>query len=69
MNKLQRDVVSLLRKTNFSYRVEIGKKHKKLFVEGKLVMVFSHGASAEKDVGHLKTILRRMNDADHRRSV
>jgi hypothetical protein len=41
------------------YRFENGPKHRKLFIEGKLVMVFSHGAKETADLARIRSFIRR----------
>lgn len=67
---LHRLIAAELQADGLDYRVEIGKKHRKLYVEGKMVMVFSHGACARKDIDKVKSLVRRtMEHADHRGAV
>ena len=69
VTQLQRLIAAALDNAGLAYRVEIGKKHRKLYVEGKMVMVFSHGACARKDIDKVKSLVRRAQDADHRRTI
>lgn len=66
---LQRLISAELTAAGLEHHVEIGKKHRKLYVEGKMVMVFSHGACARKDIDKVKSLVRRAQDADHRRTI
>lgn len=63
--QLQRLIGAALDAAGIDYHVEIGKKHRKLYVGGKMVMVFSHGACARKDIDKVKSLIRRRQDADH----
>ncbi len=42
-----------------AYRFENGPKHRKLFIEGKMVMVFSHGPNENADIARIRSFVRR----------
>ena len=69
--RIQRLIEKEIKKSpvKLDYRFENGPKHRKLFIEGKMVMVFSHGACARKDIDKVKSLVRRKQDADHGRAV
>ena len=62
VTQLQRLISAALDKAGLACRVEIGKKHRKLYVEGKMVMVFSHGACPRKDIDKVKSLVRRIQE-------
>ena len=66
---LQRLIFKALDDAGLNYHVEIGKKHRKLYVEGKMVFVYSHGANVSKDIHQIKSLIRRMHDVDHQRPI
>lgn len=57
--KMHRLVTDTLRDSGLSWRIDIGKKHRKLYIEGKLALVFSHGAHQQHDLNQIKSIIRR----------
>lgn len=71
--KIHRLITRALASSGLDYRIDTtGKKHRKLYIEGRMVMVFSHGACGSKDIGLLNSFIRRAQEAknaDHPRAV
>lgn len=59
VTRFQRLIDKELKGTGLEYRFECGPKHRKLFIEGKMVLVFSHGANAQGDILNIKSHIRR----------
>lgn len=57
--KMHRLIGEALEKTGLRWHIHSGKKHRKLFIEGRLAMVFSHGAQQNHDFGQIRSIVRR----------
>lgn len=60
--QLERRIAALLEAAGLPFRVENGKKHRKLYVADRMVMVFSHGACARKDIDKVKSLVRRIKE-------
>lgn len=61
MNKIRREALRLLRKSNLNYRVEDGTKHSHIYIEDDMDMVMnlSNGSIAAKDSKTLERIIRK----------
>lgn len=61
MNKIRREALRLLRKSNLNYRVVDGTKHSRIYIDDDMVMVMnlSNGAIAAKDTKNLEQIIRK----------
>lgn len=59
--RIQRLIEKEIKKSpvKLDYRFENGPKHRKLFIEGKMVMVFSHGANENADIARIRSFVRR----------
>lgn len=52
------------------WHVDYGPKHKKLFIDGRMVQVWSHGANARLDEKALtRTIKKAIENANHQRTI
>ena len=60
--QLERRISAVLTAAGIAHRFENGKKHRKLYAAEKMVMVFSHGACARKDIDKVKSLVRRMQE-------
>ena len=60
--RYQRLIEKDLKRAGLAYRIECGPKHRKLFIEGVLATVFSHGANAGGDILNIKSHIRRALD-------
>lgn len=61
----ERKAIALLKEAGLTYRLENGSKHRKLFVEGKLVAVFSPGGGSSARKGdrqfpYVKAMIERL---------
>lgn len=62
-NRAEREIVAAVKSAGLECSVETRSKHRALYVEGKLAMVFSHGANAgNRDMGHVASIIRRAKE-------
>lgn len=59
VTRIQRLIERELEGTGLEHRVECGPKHRKLYIEGAMVMVFSHGANESADVNRIRSFIRR----------
>ena len=59
--RIQRLIEKEIRKApaKLDYYFENGPKHRKLYIEGKMVMVFSHGANESADIARIRSFIRR----------
>lgn len=59
--RIQRLIEKEIRKApvKLVYHFENGPKHRKLYIEGKMVMVFSHGANENADIARIRSFVRR----------
>lgn len=58
--RIQRLIEKEIRKApvKLVYHFENGPKHRKLYIEGKMVMVFSHGANENADIARIRSFVR-----------
>ena len=61
MNKLKREAIRLLKRSNLKYEIKDGTKHSHIYLEDKLVMVMNlnNGSTQGKDTKHLESEIRR----------
>lgn len=62
-SKTEREIEDALRATGLPFEIRNGKKHKKVFLAGKLISVFSHGNSArdtDRLMSNFRADLRRI---------
>lgn len=63
ITNFQRVLQNLLRDTDLDWRIENGKKHRKLYIEEEMVMVFSHGPCTHNDMDRVRSFIRRAKEA------
>lgn len=69
----QRQIEREFAGTGLDYRIgATGKKHRKVYIDNRMVMVFSHGACCSRDLRLVKSIIRKAieaKNADHPRPI
>lgn len=61
-NNCERYIARLLKKTSLTWSVDTVGKHRKLYIEGEMVLVFSQGPTKAFDMGRLRNLIRRKQD-------
>ncbi len=64
-SRLERNVRDFLKGQSLPWEIRLGGKHHKVYIKGKMVMTFSHGAQSSRDIVLLKSIVRKITDADN----
>lgn len=60
VTRIQRLIQAALRETPLSWSIDgHGRKHRKLYIEGRMVMVFSHGEGDSRDIERVRSFIRR----------
>ena len=62
VTRVQRLIDKMLRDTGLDYHFKCGPRHRKLYIEGQMVLVFSHGAEANSDLNDVRSIIRRAQE-------
>lgn len=62
--KNQREIERMLKQAGLPYTIESGQKHRKLFVRGEMVLVFSHGAHSNNDLRQITSLIQRDQNAN-----
>lgn len=55
-NRMHREIEALLKDSGLCWRIDLGKKHRKVFIEDKMVGVFSN-CKSHTDIGPVSNIL------------
>lgn len=60
VTRIQRLIQDALKATPLDWSIDgHGAKHRKLYIEGKMVMVFSHGEGDSRDIERVRSFIRR----------
>lgn len=57
VNKEHREIERVLRKAGVNYRIETGTRHRKLYVNDRMVLVFSNGTKLRQNDDRLRAII------------
>lgn len=62
--RVQRSIQRALDEAGLDWNIVSGKKHRKLYVGGRMIMVFSQGTAENRDIERVRSFIRRAKDAD-----
>lgn len=69
VTRFQRRIQRVLDEAGLDWSIVSGKKHRKLYVGGRMIMVFSQGTAESRDIERVRSFIRRAKDADPVRAV
>lgn len=62
VTRAQRIIGKMLQESGLEYHFKCGPRHRKLYIEGTMVFVFSHGSQANNDLDHVRSYIRRAQE-------
>jgi len=60
--RFQRRIQRALDEAGLEWNIVSGKKHRKLYVGGRMIMVFSQGTAESRDIERVRSFIRRAQE-------